>query len=247
MNDNENRRYQMFLRVQDFGEARKADFAPTSLGKQYFTTLAGIITELAGHSASKASGFGLARQGTTTRGQARAELIEDLRAISRTARVMSDDVPGLADKFRLPSGRISDQNLLALARAFHADAAPFAAQFIAHELRSDFLEDLAADIAAFEEAIRLQSSGVGDHVAANAAIDDAIERGIEIVRKLDAIMKNKYANNPAVLAEWLSASHTERAPRHRKPADKSTASTEQPPTSDNQPSSGGRGSTPSAA
>jgi hypothetical protein len=245
MNDNENRRYQTFLRVQDFGEARTADFAVNSLGKQHFTTLAGIVTELAGHSASKASGFGLARQGTTTRRQARDELIEDLRAISRTAAVMASDVPGLADKFRLPRGRINDQNLLALARAFAVDAAPLAAQFIAHELRSDFLEDLAADIAALEAAISRQSSGVGDHVAANAAIDDAIERGVEIVRKLDAIMKNKYANNPAVLAEWLSASHTERAPRHKKSIDKSTASTEQPPSSSGEPPSAGGGSTPS--
>jgi hypothetical protein len=54
---------------------------------------------------------------------------------------------------------------------------------------------------------------VGHHVAAGAAIDDAIDRGIEVVRKLDAIMKNKYANNASVLAEWTSASHTERAPR----------------------------------
>jgi hypothetical protein len=35
------------------------------------------------------------------------------------------------------------------------------------------------------------------------------------VRKLDAIVRNKYANNPAVLAEWTSASHTERDPRHK--------------------------------
>jgi hypothetical protein len=27
------------------------------------------------------------------------------------------------------------------------------------------------------------------------------------VRKLDAIVRNKYANNAAVLAEWTSASH----------------------------------------
>jgi hypothetical protein len=141
---------------------------------------------------------------------------------------MADDVPGLEEKFRLPRGRISDQNLLALARAFAADAAPLAAQFIAHELRSDFLEDLAADIAAMEEAMSRQASGVGDHVAANAAIDDAIDRGVDRVRKLDAIMKNKYANNPPVLAEWLSASHTERAPRRKKSADKSPAA-EQPP------------------
>ena len=98
-------------------------------------------------------------------------------------------------------------------RAAAIDAAPLSAQFIAHELPADFLEDLPADIDAMAAAISDQSSGVGNHVAARAAIDDAIDRGIEIARKLDAIVKNKYANNPGVLAEWTSASHTECAPR----------------------------------
>jgi len=39
----------------------------------------------------------------------------------------------------------------------------------------------------------------------------------EVKRKLDAIVRNKYANNAAVLAEWTSASHTERAARRAKP------------------------------
>lgn len=216
MNDNENRRYQTFGRVHGFSEAHQADFADKSIGKLLFADLAALIAELDRLSAAQVSGFGLAHQGTKTRSQARADLLEDLRAINRTARAMSDDVPGIEDKFRLPRGN-NDQNLLSAARAFAADAEPLAAKFIAHELPADFLEDLRADIAALEEAINRQSSGVGDHVAANAAIDDAIGRGTEIVSKLDAIVKNKYANNPAVLAEWASASHTERAPRHKKP------------------------------
>ena len=43
-------------------------------------------------------------------------------------------------------------------------------------------------------------------------MDDAIGPGIEVVRKGGAIIKNKYGENPAVLAEWTSVSHTERAP-----------------------------------
>ena len=50
----------------------------------------------------------------------------------------------------------------------------------------------------------------GDAVVAHA------RQGVEIVRKLDGIIKNKYANHPGVLAEWISASHVERAPRRRK-------------------------------
>jgi hypothetical protein len=234
MNDTENRRHQMFVRVKDFGGAHTADFAANSLGRQLFTSLSAIITEVEGHSASEVSGSGLSRQGTTTRKQARADLREDLEAINRTARAMADEVPGLNDKFRVPRNN-NDSQLLNAARAFAADAAPLSAQFIAHELPADFLADLNADIDAMEAAISEQSGGAGSRVAAGAAIDDAIDRGVEVVRKLDAIVKNKYASNPATLAEWTSASHTERGPRRR---------TEEPPPPPPPPSGGG-GPTPS--
>jgi len=54
-------------------------------------------------------------------------------------------------------------------------------------------------------------------------IDELIERGNDIVRKLDAIVRNKYANNVGVLAEWTSASHTERAPRKKTEPTPSTS------------------------
>jgi hypothetical protein len=223
MNDTENRKHQMFSRVDGFGVVHVNDFAATSIGKQLFVTLREIIAELDAHASSEASAHGSARQGTSTRASARDELMEDLRSIRRTARAMAAEVPGLDDKFRMPPDQ-NDQLLLNAARAFARDAAPLSAQFIAHELPADFLEDLNADIAALEAAINIQSSGVGSHVAANAAIDDAINRGMIVVRKLDAIVKNKYADNPAILAEWTSASHTERAPR------RSASASSTPPT-----------------
>lgn len=180
--------------------------------------MSAIITEIEGHAAFEASGSGLSRQRTATRSDARAALREDLEAIARTARAMAADVPGLDDKFRLPRGN-NDQQLLNAGRAFAADALHLKAQFLAHELRADFLEDLAADIEAMEAAMSDQSGGLGNRIAAGAAIGDAIDRGVEVVRKLDAIVKNKYANSPAVLAEWTSASHTERAPRRKNGTD----------------------------
>lgn len=212
MNDNENRRHQMFVRVDDFGQGHASDFAPASLARQHFTDLGTVIGELDAHAAAETSGRGEARQATESRAQARAELRENLEAINRTARAMAAEVPGIDDKFRLPRGN-NDQQLLHAARAFREDAQPLEAQFIAHEMPADFLADLQADINALANAISQQGSGVGSHVAAGAAIDDTISRGNELVRKLDAIMRNKYANNPAVLAQWTSASHTERAPR----------------------------------
>ena len=80
-----------------------------------------------------------------------------------------------------------------------------------------------------------QSTGTGQRIAAAAAIDDAMDKGAVAVRKLDAIVKNKYANNPAVLAKWTSASHTEREPRRGE----GSAAPPPPP-----PPSGASGPTP---
>jgi hypothetical protein len=215
MNDRDNRKHQMFARVRDFGAEHTSDFAANSLGRQLFTTLTSIVTTLDGHAASQTSKGGASKQGTTSRGQARQALWEDLQPISRTARAMADEVVGLDDKFRLPPTG-NDALLLSTARAFAGDATPLSAQFIAHELPADFLEDLADDIAAMEAAISDQSSGLGQRVAAGAAIESTIDEGVATVRKLDAIVKNKYANNSAVLAQWTSTSHTERDPRRRQ-------------------------------
>jgi hypothetical protein len=214
MRDTESRKHQTFVRVKSFGADHANDFAPNGLGTQLFTDLAGIVAQLDNHAAAEASGLGTAREGTSTRAAAREALREDLEAISRTARAMAEDTPGIDDKFRLPRGN-NDQALLSAARAFAADAAPLSAQFISHEMPADFLTDLGTDIANMEAAISHQASGVGDHVAAGAAIDDTIDVGSVIVRKLDAIVRNRYRNDPAILAEWTSASHTERSPRRR--------------------------------
>lgn len=223
MNDNERRKHQKFVRVQQFLANRASDFQPGSLVKDLTVQLTAVITELDTHAAAQASGGGSARQGTVTRAEARAALREGLEAINRTAREMNDQ-PGLNEKFRLPRGN-NDQELISASRAFVEDAIPLKESFIAHELPAHFLEDIEVDRTAMEEAIGNQSGGIGNRVAASAAIDDAIERGTVITRKLGAIMKNKYGNDRATIAEWTSASHTERPPRRRR----ETASGAQPP------------------
>jgi hypothetical protein len=39
-----------------------------------------------------------------------------------------------------------------------------------------------------------------------------------MLEALRIIVTNKYRNNPALLAAWLSASHVERPSHHKKPA-----------------------------
>ena len=69
----------------------------------------------------------------------------------------------------------------------------------------------------FEATFSNIASATAEHVAATADISTKIRQGMIIVRTLDGIVKNKYANNPGKLAAWLSASHVEKAPKKKDP------------------------------
>lgn len=215
----------MFDRVKGFGIAHVTDFSSSGLAPGLFADLTTIVTQLENYASAEVSGKGTAKQGGSIRAAARKALRADLEAIYRTARAISLDIPGFKEGFRVPRGN-NDEHLLQTARAFASDAAPFSVQFIAHEMPADFLEELNADIANMQAAISHQSSGIGDHIEAGVAIDETINAGLAIVRKLDAIVRNRYANDPGTVAEWTSASHTERSPRRRKPSPPTSLSAE---------------------
>ena len=212
MRDTERRRYEMFLRVREFGASRATQFPLTTLAGELFARLNTVIDELGTHTTAQSSGRSATQQSSASKAAAREELRRDLEAISRTARVMAFSTAGLEDKFRAPRS-VADQALLATARAFAADAHPLSAEFTRRGLPDDFLDDLNADIEEFEQAINQKIQKRGAQVAATAAIDSALERGSDTVRELDAIMRNRLANDSSSLAAWLSASHTQRSPR----------------------------------
>src|SRR5204862_7286939 len=105
---------------------------------------------------------------------------------------------------------------LQLIDIYATNALPMKAQFIAHELPADFLEDMAADKAAFQAASADRMNAVGDHIAAREELSDALGRGLEKVRNLTSLVKVKYADNPGKLAEWMAASHIERPAKRKK-------------------------------
>jgi hypothetical protein len=225
MNDNLRRRYEMLLRVKDYGVQHADSFPLNSLGQQLFMELEVIMGEIEQLAADQQSNERAEREGTTNRGEARTDLREDMEAISDTARAMAMDTPGLEDKFRMPRGRIPDVDLINIARAFAADAFPLKAEFIRHELPANFLEELNAHIEAFEQAIDRQQRSRRSRLSSTTGLDDAIERGGDKVPQLNAVVRNKFRDDPAKLAEWQSARHTTRTPSAAPPSPTSPPST----------------------
>jgi len=139
---------------------------------------------------------------------------------------MAFDIPGLDDKFRLPRG--SDLNLLMTARAFVVDATPMKNDFVRFGLPEDFLEDLKADILAFEQATMARNQSLEERTASVAAIDEKLARGMKAAKQLDLILRNILRNDIQMLTAWMTASHVERVPHRRRQSPTPPAKSEPP-------------------
>ncbi len=214
MNDLERNYYNAFVGVRNFGADNAADFKDGTAGARNFAAVGAAALEMEQSGAVQASGA--SGQTTAQKGLAIAQLREDLRAINRTARALAVDDSAVGELFRMPNGN-NEQNLLAVARSFLTGATPLKDRFVEYGLPEDFIEDLQADITDFEQSVTEKSSVSGVKVSATASIGGAVKTGLEGLRRLRAIVPNKYRDNPAKLAAWTSASHIERAAKKKKP------------------------------
>ena len=221
MNSFDMRRYDMLVRVREFGNSHADLFPPTSVAGQAFAEISSAIEGLKTHAAGHLSGRGSAREGTTSKTVAREALREDIDAIIRTARALALDTPGMAGKFRPPRGN-GDLALLNTARAFARDAAPLKSQFIAFSMPEDFLEDLERDTTEFENASRSRDAGKDAHIAARAALDAEMEKALNALRRLEAAVTNRLNGEPAVLAVWNRARRIAPQPRARSSSEATT-------------------------
>src|SRR5687767_978245 len=110
MNSLDTRRYEMLVRVRDFGAANAHLFPASGLSGKAFVAVGEAVNALSTHAASQFSGRGAAREGTASKGVAREALRDDLDAIVRTAHALALDMPGVDDKFEMPRVN-SDQAL----------------------------------------------------------------------------------------------------------------------------------------
>jgi hypothetical protein len=215
MNSSGTRKLDMFNRLHEFKLAHAAAFPAASAGGRLFAEVDVVIETLTTQAVAQSSGLHAAQQSTDGKSAARDALAKQMEKIARTARAMALDIPGLDEKFRLPRSK-SGQALLTAAQTFRADAAPLQAEFIEQAMPADFLETLDTRIAGFEREIAAGHQSKAAHVAASAAIEAAIERGMIAAQKLDPIVRNTFDGDAATLAEWKSARRVEKTPRKSK-------------------------------
>ena len=225
------RTYNTMVRVRDFSESLTTVFPLASPVGQMFAEVPAIVTELEHQATIQAASAGRVRVGSATKATARAQLQERLRAIHRTVLALAVETPELKKRFRLPPK--GDSHLLTAARAFLEHLEPLADEFSRHEM-PDVRVNLKGDIDAFQAAVTELNHSTETLVKATASLDAVQAHGSNILQHLDAVVRNKFANDQPMLAAWESASHVER--RHRVSRRKAKVDQAAPDTSKSGPS-----------
>jgi hypothetical protein len=215
MNYKERINRDIFTRVGEFGTSHRDHFTPESFAGTLFSQLSELSRDIDRLAAAETSHEGGGRQKQVFKSDAREALRDQLRAISRTARAIGVTTPTFEEKFILPT-QLNDGELLDRARAFATDAAPFVNEFVTYSLPADFIEKLNGAIADFEATTSERRAVRNAHGDTASAIDEKVERGVGIVRQLDAIVRNTFRDDATVTA-WKRASRSERRSRTTAP------------------------------
>jgi hypothetical protein len=213
MNDADRRRYEMQVRAAKFGADNAADF--TGLAATTFAELTALVEGSETKSAAQSAGMGDAAQLFNVKSTCRENLRDQMSDIARTSKSMEYAIDGISNKFFFQRN-LNDASLLAKARAFYTESAPYDDDFKNYGLDKDFRDHLNDAADAFEATFSNTATATAEHVAATADLASKISQGMVKVRVLDGIVRNKYAADPGKLAAWLSASHVEKAPKKKE-------------------------------
>lgn len=205
------RKFDKLEREEVFLNDNIADFPPASPGGKALAELSAVISQIRAFAAEQVSGAGSSRQHIGVKDEEVDALMRLIRNINRAANAFEDEIPGSDLKFRLPRNR-SEQNILATARAFLADAEPLKAKFVEYGLAADFTDKLQALIEAIDERAAAADSAGEQKAGATGGLLDIVREGMSISRRLDSIVRIKYEDNAAKLSAWTTASHLKKAP-----------------------------------
>jgi hypothetical protein len=209
-------RYEMLLRVRDFGTTHRDVFPAASAAGEVFSTVEQATAQIEGHVTTK---LVAARSGRQTRWAARDALRAAMLAVARTARAHARMAPGYENRFLIPVRR-SDVVLLAAARGFAEKAAAAEASFVQLGLAPTFIDDLRRLADTFEGEMAVRRAARADLAASQAAMTAALAAGANAVRILDAIVANVAGDNPALAAAWRRDRLVVEGITRRAPADR---------------------------
>ncbi len=212
MKNTDARRYEMLVRVRDFGESHRDVFPASGPGGQAFEALSAIVQQVGKEAVSKLQA---SREGRRAKDAAREAVLASLETMVRCARVIARESPGFGEEFQLGRQR-SNQALLTTGRMFAQEAVKHTGPFVANGMGETFVESLSADLDHLEQAVKKWEAGRRGHAAARVSIEANLATALTLVSKLDIFVSTRFAADHVTMAMWERARKTEHQRRVRR-------------------------------
>ena len=199
-------RYEMFVRVRNFGTSNREVFPEASVAGQRFGQVAAVVANITAQLVRRADARAETRKVKDT---TRVAVLNHLRAIASTGRRAAggETVP---HPFRMPSRR-STTAVITTARLFMEEADARKEQFVALGMPATFLADFQKAVEDLERAVEVQQDSRAARKKAQAAIETDLARGYNVIRDLDVTVANALRDDPVRLGQWQGARRVEGA------------------------------------
>lgn len=197
-------RYDMFVRVRDFGTANRDLIPESSTGGRWFGQVAAAVAAIEQQAKNRDLARIEARKVKTT---TRAAVREYMKTLARTARRATRDEP-LPMPFVMPV-RSNNAALLTAAGVFLEQAQAREAKFVNLGLPATFISEFQALVDRLHDAVEVRNNGQSLRVKAQTGIEQALDDGFEAVRNLDVLVTNLLRDEPVRLGHWRGARHLE--------------------------------------
>lgn len=220
-------RYEMFVRVRDFGAANTVPFPAGSRGGVLFNQVKEVVADFEDHLTKR----DLARaEAQRVKATTRRAVLKRMQTIAAAARRVAVVEPG-ANPFRMPA-RKSAAVVLARARLFIEEVGKRHDQFERVGLTPPLISEFETLVNVLEAAVTVQLNSRARRGNAQAGLVAALKRGFVVIRDLDVVVAIALRNDPVRLAGWQAARHIEgpfQPLSGRQKPDGSSAPTSQPP------------------
>jgi hypothetical protein len=213
MTDREQNILDMFISTTAFDGENSNDYIDLPDAAASFAIVGEAIEALENYSAAQKSGA--SGRAVEQMSVLDAAIRRKMKRFSKTARALNIDDAGFKRLFHIPDGN-NRQDLMAAAREFVVEARRFPIEFKGRGIPTTLAGELETDINKMDAAILAKASGKIETVGATAGVDQKVEAGMKAEIILDSIMHNVYFDNPAKLAQWMTARHVKKASRIRE-------------------------------
>lgn len=150
------------------------------------------------------------KSGTQSKRAEARELESDIRRVARTTRTIKRRNPNFENKFIVPSGGLTYEEIIQYGESILANVPDAAVEFDKLRLRKPFFDNMRLNLDHFRGTTEGQQGAKLESVGETANIGDILDDSLSTRDELNSAMENELADNSEKLAEWRSAKRIER-------------------------------------